>query len=50
MELRGDVGYVECRFSLFGDSVILPQDRRTVSTKCIGDSEIVLDEPDGTPT
>jgi hypothetical protein len=30
MELLGDVGHVESRFSPFGDSVVLVQDRSTV--------------------
>jgi hypothetical protein len=50
MKLLGGVGHVESHFGLFGDSVILPKDRRTVCTERIGGSEIVLDEPDGTPT
>jgi hypothetical protein len=50
MKLLGDVGHVESRFGMFGDSVILLQDRRTVWTERIGGLEIILDEPDGTPT
>ena len=47
--LQGDVGQVEARFGLFGDSVISTQDRCTVCVECTIGSEIVLDAPDGTP-
>ena len=41
-ELLGDVGQVEVRFSVFGDSVNL-------DARCTIGSEISLDAPDGTP-
>jgi hypothetical protein len=42
MVLLGDVGHVESRFDLFGDSV-------SVSAKGTIGSEIVFDAADGTP-
>ena len=49
MELLGDVGHVESRFVLFGDSVSVVQDRCMVCTKHTIGSEIILDAPSGTP-
>ena len=49
MGLLGDVGHVEPRFNLFGDSVMLVQDSCTVCTECTIGSKIVLDAPDNTP-
>ena len=49
MELLGDVGHVESRFFLFGDSVSVVQDRCMVCARHIRGSEIVLDALDGTP-
>ena len=49
MELLGDVGRVEPRFSPFGDSVGSVKDRCTFCAKCTIGSEIILDGPDGTP-
>ena len=43
----GDMGEVEARFSLFGDSVNL-DGCRVCAKRTIG-SEISLDRPDGTP-
>ena len=40
---------VETRFSPFGESVILTQDRCTVCVEHTIGSEIILDAPDGTP-
>ena len=58
MELLGDVGHVESRFSPFGDIVsicleivfVWLQDRCMVCTKRTIGSETVLDTPDGTPS
>ena len=49
MELLDYMGLVEGRFSPFGDSVELTQDRSTVYAKCTIGSEISLDAADGTP-
>jgi hypothetical protein len=49
MELQGDVGHVESPFALFGDIVILTQDRCIVCAECTKGLEIILDAPDGTP-
>jgi hypothetical protein len=49
MELIGGMGHQESRFGLFGDVVSVGQDRCTICTKHTIGSEIVLDEPDGTP-
>ena len=49
MVLLGDEAQVVARFSPFGDSVILTQDRCTVCAERTIGSEIVLDAPDGTP-
>ena len=50
MHLLGDVGHVESRFSLFGDSVSVECKigARFRVKHTIG-SEIVLNAPDGTP-
>ena len=40
---------VEARFSPFGESAILTQDRCTVCFEHTIGSEIILDAPDGTP-
>ena len=49
MELLGDVGHVECDFTLFGANVRSVQDRCMVCAKYTIGSEIILDVPDGTP-
>ena len=49
MELLGDVGHVEPRFDLFGESVCVGADRCTVCAKRTLGSEIILDEPEGIP-
>jgi hypothetical protein len=49
MVLLGDEAQVEARFSPFGDSANLTQDRCTVCAKRTTGSEIILDAPDGTP-
>ena len=49
MELLGDVGEVEARFSLLEIVLTSMQDRCTVFTKHTIGSEISLDGPDGTP-
>jgi hypothetical protein len=49
MELLGDVGLVESRFGLFGDSFSVSASRCTVCAKHTIGSEIILDAPDGTP-
>ena len=49
MVLLGDVGEVEARFSLFGDSVSLDKDRFTVCAERGIGFEISWDEPDCTP-
>jgi hypothetical protein len=48
MELLGDVGHVESRFSLFGVLVSV-QDRCIVCAKHTIGSKIILDAPNGTP-
>jgi hypothetical protein len=48
MVLLGDEAQVEGRFSPFGDSGNLAQDRCTVYTERSRGSNIVLDAPDGT--
>jgi hypothetical protein len=48
MELLGDVGHVESRFFLFGDSVSAVQDRCMVCARYTIGSEIVLDALDVT--
>ena len=50
MELLGDMGHVESRFSTFVDGVSVSATRCMVCAKCIVDSEIDLNTPDGTPT
>ena len=45
----GDEAQVVARFSRFGDSVILTQDRCKVCTERTIGSEIILDAADGTP-
>jgi hypothetical protein len=58
MELLGDVDRVESHYGLFGDSitvglfgdsVILVQDRCTFCVECTIGSKIILDAPDATP-
>jgi hypothetical protein len=49
MDLLGDVGHVESHFSPLGDSVSVVQDRCTVCANYTIGSEIILDEPDGSP-
>ena len=49
MELRGDVGHVECRLVRLEMVLVLVQDRSTVCAKRIIGSDIVLVAPDGTP-
>ena len=49
MVLLGDDAQVEARFSPFGESAILTQDRCTVCVERTIGSEIILDAPDGTP-
>jgi hypothetical protein len=49
MELLGETGQVEARFSLFGDCVNLAQDRCTDWDEHTIDSEIILGTNDGTP-
>jgi hypothetical protein len=46
MVLLGDAAQVEARFSLFGDMLIMMQDRCTVCSRHTIGSEIVLDAPD----
>jgi hypothetical protein len=48
MELVSDPGHVEPRFSLFGDSVSVVQDRLTVCAEHKTCSKIILDAHDGT--
>ena len=45
----GDEAQVEDRFGLFGDRLILTQDRNTVCVERTIGSEIILDTLDGTP-
>jgi hypothetical protein len=49
MELLGDVGHVEYRFSLFGAVLVSVQGRCTVCGKHTVGSEIILDTPYATP-
>jgi hypothetical protein len=49
MDLLGDVGHEESRFSLFGDSVVLVQDRCMLCAKRTVGSNFILDAPDDTP-
>ena len=49
MELLGDVGDVEARFSLLEIVLFTKQDRFTVCAERAIFSEISWDEPDGTP-
>jgi hypothetical protein len=49
MELLGDVGHVESRFSPFGDNVSISARLCTVYAKCTINSEIILGAPNGTP-
>jgi hypothetical protein len=49
MVLLGDIDQVEARFSLFGDSVNLTQDRCLVCIEHTIDSKIILGTTDGTP-
>jgi hypothetical protein len=49
MVLLGDMGQLQARFGLFGDSVNPSQDRCTVYAKCSTGLEIILGTPDGTP-
>ena len=48
MELLGDVGHVESRFFLFGDSVSVSARLVHGCARCTIGSEIVLEAPDGT--
>jgi hypothetical protein len=51
MELIDDVHHVESRFGLLGERVIvLVQDKYTFTVKQTIGSEIILNEPDGTPS
>ena len=45
----GNDAQVEDRFGLFGDRLILTQDRCMVCARCIIGLQIILDAPDGTP-
>ena len=47
--LQGDEAQVKARFSPFGDSANLAQDRCVVCVERTIGSDIVLDAPDGTP-
>ena len=49
MELLHDMAQVEARFSPFGDSANLDQDRYTVCAEHTIGLEIILEAPDGTP-
>ena len=49
MVLLRDEAQVEARFSPFGDSANLSEDRCTVCVERIIGSKIILDAPDGTP-
>jgi hypothetical protein len=46
MLLLGEEAQVEAHFSLFGDMLIMTQDRCTVCGKHTVGSEIILDAPD----
>jgi hypothetical protein len=50
MELLGDEAIVDAHIILFGDNVILMQDRYTVCVECATSSKIVLDAPVETPS
>ena len=50
MELLGDVGHVESRLFLFGDSVNVGEDGCMVCTRRTIGLEIILDAPDGSTT
>jgi hypothetical protein len=50
MELLGDVGHVEARFSSFGDSVNLGQDRCKICAEYTMGIEIILGTPDVIPS
>jgi hypothetical protein len=49
MVLLGDEGQVDARFGLFGDRLILTQDRCTVCAERTIGLEIMLDGPNGSP-
>jgi hypothetical protein len=49
MVLLGDMGQVQARFGLFGDSVNLSVDRCMVCAECTTGMEIILCTLDGTP-
>jgi hypothetical protein len=49
MEILGDVGYVESRFSLFGDSVSVGASSCMVCTRRTIGSKIISSAPDVTP-
>ena len=49
MVLLGDEAQVVARFSLFGDNIILKQDRCMVCIERTIGSEIILDAPEGSP-
>ena len=49
MVLLCDEAQVEARFGPFGESANLDADRCTICVESTIGSEIVLDEPDGTP-
>ena len=49
LELQGDVGHVESRFSPLETVLVFVQDRCMVCAKHTVSSEIILDAPDGTP-
>ena len=50
MVLLGDKAEVEAHFGPFGDSANLDADRCMVCAERTLGSEIILDEPNGTPT
>jgi hypothetical protein len=45
MELEGDVGYVESRFSPFGDWLVSVKDSCTIEAKCTVGSESFWTDP-----
>jgi hypothetical protein len=49
IKLLRDMGHIEACFGLFGDSVVLEQDRCMVCAKRTIGLEIILDASDGTP-
>jgi hypothetical protein len=50
MVVLGDVGQVEARFGLFGDSInLIPQHRCTLCAECTTGREVILGTPDRTP-